>query len=62
LTSGAGFSQASLTAQLTSSSGNQFTQAQAEYGVAHSGADGETQPVKAAKGHLASGMDPRARG
>ena len=39
-----------------SPSGSQFTEAQAEYGVAHSGADWNAQAVIAAKGYLASGM------
>ncbi|MDP9905580.1 Ltp family lipoprotein [Arthrobacter bambusae] len=56
LTSGMGFSQASLTAQLTSSAGNQFTQAQADYAVANSGADWNAEAVKAAKGYMSSGM------
>lgn len=56
LTSGIGFSQASLIAQLTSTSGSQFTQEQAEYAVANSGADWNEQAVKAAKGYLKSGM------
>lgn len=56
LTSGIGFSEASLTAQLTSASGNQFTQEQAEYAIANSGADWNDQAVKAAKGYLKSGM------
>jgi hypothetical protein len=56
LTTGLGFSQASLTAQLTSSSGNQFTQEQAEYAVANSEADWNEQAVKAAKGYMDSGM------
>ncbi len=56
LTSGIGFSQASLTAQLTAASGNQFTQEQAEYAVANSGADWNEQAVKAAKGYMKSGM------
>lgn len=56
LISGMGFSQASLTAQLTSSAGNQFTQPQAEYAVAQSGADWNAEAVKAAKGYMSSGM------
>ncbi len=56
LTSGMGFSQASLTAQLTSSAGNQFTAPQAEYAVANSGADWNAEAVKAAKGYMTSGM------
>jgi len=56
LTSGMGFSQASLTKQLTSSAGNEFTQPQAENAVANSGADWNAEAVKAAKGYLTSGM------
>lgn len=56
LTSGMGFSEASLTAQLTSSAGNQFTQPQADSAVAQSGADWNAQAVKAAKGYMSSGM------
>lgn len=56
LTTGLGFSQASLTKQLTSSSGNQFTQDQADYAVTNSGADWNEQAVRAAKGYLGSGM------
>ncbi|PYI64525.1 hypothetical protein CVV68_21725 [Arthrobacter livingstonensis] len=55
LTSGQGFSQAGLIAQLTSPSGSQFTQAQARYAIAHSGADWNGQAVTAAKGYLAGG-------
>ncbi|MCW2783336.1 MAG: hypothetical protein JWR35_3785 [Marmoricola sp.] len=56
LTSGMGFSQASLTAQLTSSAGNQFTPPQADYAVANSGADWNAEAVKAAKSYMSSGM------
>lgn len=56
LTSGMGFSQASLTKQLTSSAGNQFTAPQAEYAVTNSGADWNAEVVKAAKGYMNSGM------
>lgn len=56
LATGAGFSQASLLGQLTSSYGSQFTQEQAEYGVANSGADWNEQAVKAAKGYLDTGV------
>lgn len=56
LVSGTGFSQASLTGQLTSASGNQFTPAQAAYAVANSGADWNAQAVIAAKGYLKSGI------
>ncbi|MGO4471641.1 Ltp family lipoprotein [Arthrobacter sp. M-10] len=56
LTSGMGFSQASLTKQLTSSAGNEFTAPQAESAVANSGADWNAEAVKAAKGYMSSGM------
>jgi hypothetical protein len=56
LTSGMGFSQASLTKQLTASAGNGFTQPQAENAVAKSGADWNAEAVKAAKGYMDSGM------
>ena len=56
LASGIGFSEASLTKQLTSSAGNQFTQPQAEYAVANSGADWNAEAVKAAKGYMSSGL------
>jgi|GEM_PF-5553842 len=56
LTSGMGFSEASLTGQLTSSAGNQFTAEQAQYAVAHAGADWNAQAVDAAKGYMDSGM------
>ncbi|MCS5521203.1 Ltp family lipoprotein [Curtobacterium flaccumfaciens pv. oortii] len=56
LTSGIGFSAASLSAQLTSSSGNQFTPEQAQYAVAHAHADWSAQAVLAAKGYVSSGI------
>lgn len=56
LDSGMGFSQASLTDQLTSSAGNQFTAEQAADAVAKSGADWNAQAVDAAKGYMSSGM------
>ncbi|MBE4720526.1 Ltp family lipoprotein [Pseudarthrobacter sp. AB1] len=56
LTSGMGFSQASLTKQLTAVAGNQFTEAQAADAVANSGADWNAEAVKAAKGYMSSGM------
>jgi hypothetical protein len=56
LTSGTGFSQAGLIAQLTSPSGSQFTAAQAADAVANSGADWNAQAVATAKGYLASGL------
>jgi len=56
LASGIGFSQASLTAQLTSSYGNGFTAADAEWAVANAGPDWNEQALKAAKGYLNSGI------
>jgi hypothetical protein len=56
LAAGIGFSQASLTAQLTSAAGNQFTQAEADSAVAQSSADWNAQAAKAAKGYIASGI------
>jgi hypothetical protein len=56
LKSGMGFSEQSLTGQLTSSAGNQFTADQAAYAVANSGADWNAQAVDAAKGYVSSGM------
>lgn len=56
LTSGIGFSQASLTKQLTSSAGNGFSAADAKWAVDHSGADWNAEAAKAAKGYLDSGM------
>jgi Host cell surface-exposed lipoprotein len=55
LSDGQGFSQAGLTAQLTSTNGDQFTEAQAEYGVAQSGADWNAQAVTSAKGYMSDG-------
>jgi len=56
LKSGMGFSEASLTQQLTSSAGNQFAPDQAAHAVANAGADWNAQAVDAAKGYIASGM------
>lgn len=56
LSDGQGFSQAGLLSQLTSSSGSQFTQDQAAYGVANSGADWNAQAVQCAKNYMSSGM------
>lgn len=56
LTDGQGFSEASLTQQLTSSSGGQFTPDQAAYAIANAGADWNAQAVDAAKGYVSSGM------
>jgi hypothetical protein len=55
LSDGQGFSQAGLISQLTSSSGNQFTEAQAEFGVNGSGADWNAQALAAAKGYMSDG-------
>lgn len=56
LDSGMGFSAGSLTGQLTSSAGNQFTAEQAQYAVDNAGADWNAQAVTAAKGYMSSGM------
>lgn len=56
LDSGMGFSEASLTGQLTSSAGNQFTPEQAQYAVARAGADWNAQAKAAAEGYMSSGM------
>lgn len=56
LESGMGFSEASLTGQLTSSAGNQFVAEQAQWAVAHANADWNEQAVDAAKGYMDSGM------
>jgi hypothetical protein len=56
LSDGQGFSQAGLIAQLTSTSGNGFTQDQAQYGVDNAGADWNAQAVEAAKAYIATGM------
>lgn len=52
---GTGFSEASLIKQLTSDYGNGFSEADAEWAVANSGADWNAQAVMAAKGYLAMG-------
>lgn len=56
LDSGMGFSAASLLQQLTSSAGNGFAQADAQWAIDHSGADWNAQALAAAKGYLDSGM------
>lgn len=56
LDSGMGFSAASLLQQLTSSAGNGFAQADAQWAIDHSGADWNAQARAAAKGYLDSGM------
>ncbi|MEZ2392070.1 Ltp family lipoprotein [bacterium RCC_150] len=56
LNSGIGFSQASLTKQLTSSAGNGFAQADAQWAVDNAGADWNAQALKAAKGYLTSDL------
>jgi hypothetical protein len=52
LSMGSGFSAAGLLDQLTSSYGNGFAQADAQWAVDHSGADWNAQAVLAAKGYL----------
>jgi hypothetical protein len=56
LDSGMGFSAASLLQQLTSSAGNGFAEADAQWAIDHSGADWNAQALAAAKGYLDSGM------
>jgi hypothetical protein len=55
LSEGQGFSQASLTQQLTSSAGDGFTQAQAEYAINYLHPDWDAQAVDAAKGYMQMG-------
>jgi hypothetical protein len=55
LASGLGFSQASLASQLTSSAGNAFSAADAQWAIAHSGADWNAQALAAAKGYVKTG-------
>ena len=55
LSEGQGFSQQGLIQQLTSSAGNGFTEAQAEYAVNYLHPDWDTQAVDAAKGYMQMG-------
>ena len=55
LSMGSGFSEQGLIKQLTSSAGNGFTEAQAEYAVNHLHPDWDAQAVDAAKGYMQIG-------
>jgi Host cell surface-exposed lipoprotein len=57
---GTGFSEQGLLKQLTSSAGNGFTEAQAEYAVNHVHPDWDAQAVDAAKGYMQIGGFSRA--
>jgi hypothetical protein len=57
---GTGFSEQGLLKQLTSSAGNGFTQAQAEYAINHLNPDWDAQAVDAAKGYMQIGGFSRA--
>jgi len=56
LASGIGFSQAGLLDQLTSSSGNGFEQADAQWAIDQIAPDWNSQAVISAKGYMASGI------
>ena len=53
----AGFSEQGLLKQLTTSAGEGFTEAQAEYAINHLNPDWDAQAVDAAKGYLTIGRD-----
>jgi Host cell surface-exposed lipoprotein len=55
LNEGQGFSEQGLLQQLTSSAGNGFTQAQAEYAINYLNPDWDAQAVDAAKGYIQMG-------
>ena len=57
---GTGFSEQGLLKQLTSNSGNGFTEAQAEYAINHLHPDWNAQAVDAAKGYMQIGGFSRA--
>ena len=57
---GSGFSEQGLLKQLTSSAGNGFTEAQAEYAINNLHPDWDAQAVDAAKGYLQIGGFSRA--
>jgi hypothetical protein len=61
LSMGSGFSQAGLLAQLTSSYGEGFPAADAQWAIDHVGADWNAQAVLSAKGYLAMGGFSRAK-
>lgn len=56
LSDGQGFSEKSLTQQLTAKVANGFDEADAEWAVAHSGADWNAQAVMAAKNYMSDGQ------
>jgi hypothetical protein len=60
LSLGQGFSEQGLLQQLTSSAGNGFTQAQAEFAINYLHPDWDQQAVEAAKGYLQLGGFSRA--
>jgi Host cell surface-exposed lipoprotein len=55
LSEGQGFSEQGLLQQLTSTAGDGFTQAQAEFAINHLDPDWDAQAVDAAKGYLGDG-------
>ncbi len=57
---GTGFSEQGLLKQLTSSAGNGFTEAQAEYAISNLHPDWNAQAVDAAKGYMQIGGFSRA--
>jgi hypothetical protein len=57
---GSGFSEQGLLKQLTSSAGNGFTEAQAEYAISNLHHDWDAQAVDAAKGYMQIGGFSRA--
>ena len=59
LNEGQGFSEQGLLQQLTSSAGNGFTQAQAEYAINYLHPDWDAQAVDAAKGYMQLGGSVR---
>lgn len=57
---GSGFSQAGLVQQLTSSAGDGFPKADAEFAVSYLKPDWNAQAVEAAKGYMSMGGFSRA--
>jgi len=57
---GSGFSEQGLLNQLTSSAGDGFTEAQAEYAINNLNPDWDAQAVEAAKGYMQMGGFSRA--
>jgi hypothetical protein len=56
LSDGQGFSKEGLTQQLTSSSGNGFSQADAAFAISYLNPDWNAQAVEAAQGYVKAGM------